>query len=217
VFLDEIAEIPLELQAKLLAVLERRSLRRVGSSQERRVPAWLIAATNRDVEAMVDEGSLRSDLYFRLNVLTLALPPLRERGDDAVLLAGHFAREVARRYGFDEPQLGADARRAIAAYPWPGNVRELSHVIERALLLCGGAALDAAALGLRTPEATTAAADLAALDDMTLEEIEQFMIRRALARCDDNVSEAARRLGITRMAMRYRMQKYGIASGAREQ
>jgi len=160
---------------------------------------------------------LRSDLYFRLNVLTLALPALRERGDDAVLLARHFAREVARRYGFAEPQISADAQRAIAAYRWPGNVRELSHVIERALLLCGGAALDAAALGLRTPEATSAAADLAVLDDMTLEEIEQFMIRRALARCDDNVSEAARRLGITRMAMRYRMQKYGIAAGAREE
>lgn len=216
VFLDEIAEIPLELQAKLLAVLERRSLRRVGSSQERRVSAWFIAATNRDVEAMVDEGSLRSDLYFRLNVLTLALPPLRERGDDALLLAAHFAREVARRYGLAEPEIGADARRAIGAYPWPGNVRELSHVIERALLLCGGGAIDASALGLRAPEATTAAADLAALDDMTLEEIEQFMIRRALARCDENVSEAARRLGITRMAMRYRMQKYGIAAGARE-
>ncbi|MEQ8660140.1 MAG: sigma 54-interacting transcriptional regulator, partial [Gammaproteobacteria bacterium] len=212
VFLDEIAEIPLELQAKLLAVLERRSLRRVGSSHERRVAAWFVAATNRDVEEMVAAGTLRADLYFRLNVLQLALPPLRERGDDAVLLAEHFVRATARRYGFGAVALDDDARRAIRAYAWPGNVRELAHVIERALLLRGGGALDAAALGLGATSAAAPREDLAALDEMTLEDVEQMLIRRALAHSTDNVSEAARRLGITRMAMRYRMQKYGIGA-----
>ncbi|MEQ8234710.1 MAG: sigma-54 dependent transcriptional regulator, partial [Gammaproteobacteria bacterium] len=164
VFLDEIAEIPLELQSKLLAVLERRSLRRVGSSHERRVAAWFVAATNRDVDEMVAAGTLRSDLYFRLNVLTLALPPLRERYDDAVLLAEHFLRETGRRYGFATATLDDAARRAIRAYEWPGNVRELAHVIERALLLRGGGVLDAAALGLGAAPSATPTADLAALD-----------------------------------------------------
>ncbi|MGR8920554.1 MAG: sigma-54-dependent transcriptional regulator [Gammaproteobacteria bacterium] len=211
VFLDEIGEIPLELQAKLLAVLERRTLRRIGSSHERATRAWFVAATNRDVDEMVASGTLRSDLYFRLNVLTIELPPLRERGGDAALLARSFADELARRYGIDGCELTADAVAALTRYPWPGNVRELSHVIERAVLLAGNGVIDAATLAL--PGGTAAApagAGLAALDDMTLEEVEKLMIERALAATGGNVSEAARRLGITRMAMRYRVQKYGL-------
>jgi len=211
VFLDEIAEIPLELQAKLLAVLERRTLRRVGSSQERRVDAWFIAATNRAVEEMVSAGHLRSDLYFRLNVLSLALPPLRARGDDTVLLAERFAADIARRYGMVQPTFDAGARHALLRYAWPGNVRELAHVVERAVLLAQGAEIGEGDLNL---QAVSAAApgqgDLTELDSLTLEEVEKLMIQRALAASADNVSEAARRLGLTRMAMRYRMQKHGI-------
>ena len=206
VFLDEIAEIPLELQAKLLAVLERRSLRRIGSSSERSTDAWFIAATNREVEEMVESGTLRSDLYFRLNVLTVSLPPLRERREDIVLLAEHFVGETARRYGLGEVALGADARRRLGEYEWPGNVRELSHVMERAVLLCQGDVIEASALAL--PGMSSGTGGLEALDDMTLEAVERLMIERALERSDGNVSEAARRLGITRMAMRYRLQKY---------
>jgi len=208
VFLDEIGELPLELQAKLLAVLERRSLRRLGSSAERHTAAWFIAATNRPVDAMVASGSLRSDLYFRLKVLAVELPPLRARGNDVLELAEHFAGEVARRYATGQPQLTTAARASLLAYGWPGNVRELSHVMERAVLLAGGAEIGAAALAL--PEVAPIPPAALLLDDMTLDQMERYMLARALERCADNVSEAARRLGITRMAMRYRMQKYGI-------
>lgn len=215
VFLDEIAEIPLELQAKLLAVLERRNLRRVGSSQERRVNAWFIAATNRAVEDMVASGDLRSDLYFRLNVLSLALPPLRERGEDIVVLAERFAAEIGRRYGVPTPRFSDSAKRALLAYGWPGNVRELSHVVERAVLLAQEEQVDARDLGLPAASVpSSASSELAVLDQMTLEEVEKLMIERALVMSGDNVSEAARRVGLTRMAMRYRMQKYGLRSSA---
>lgn len=211
VFLDEVGELPLELQAKLLAVLERRSLRRVGSSQERRIHAWFIAATNRDVERMVAEGTLRSDLYYRLNVLTLKLPPLRERVQDALVLAEHCARQVARRYGLPPCAFESSAREALLGYSWPGNVRELRHVIERALLLANGRTLTAENLLLpgRAPERTTApSAD--DLDDLTLAQAEKLLIERALRRTGNNVSEAARQLGITRMTMRYRMKQQGL-------
>ena len=209
VFLDEIGEIPHALQAKLLAVLERRSLRRIGSSHERRAQAWFIAATNRPVDELVAAGQLRSDLYYRLKVLTIELPPLRERGDDALVLARHFANEVGRRYGLAKVRLSPAAERRIRSYTWPGNVRELSHVLERAVLLSNDGAVDDHALALGA-EAPPAASTVASLDRMTLGEMESMMIKRALETSGDNVSEAARRLGITRMAMRYRMQKYGL-------
>ena len=159
VFLDEIGEIPLELQSKLLAVLERRMLRRVGSSQEHDIKAWFVAATNRDVEKMVADGTLRSDLYFRLNVMTLQLPPLRERGEDIFALTEHFGRDLSRRYGFGKFALDDSARRAIKEYAWPGNVRELRHVIERATLLCGGNTLSASDLMISSPEGAVVAAE----------------------------------------------------------
>ncbi len=209
-FLDEVGELPLELQAKLLAVLERRALRRVGSSQERRINAWFIAATNRDVERMVRDGTLRSDLYFRLNVMTLKLPPLRERAGDALLLAEHCARQIARRYGLADFALDSSARAALLAYPWPGNVRELRHVIERALLLANGGLLSAEALLLPGPAVAAVAEVSQDLFGMTLEQAEKFLIEQALRRTANNVSEAARQLGITRMTMRYRMKQHGL-------
>ncbi|MGR8949587.1 MAG: sigma-54-dependent transcriptional regulator [Gammaproteobacteria bacterium] len=218
VFLDEIGEIPLELQSKLLAVLERRMLRRVGSSQERATRAWFVAATNRDIEKMVAEGNLRSDLYFRLNVMTLRLPPLRDRGEDCLTLANYFGSEVSRRYGFEKFELDESAKRAVNAYAWPGNVRELRHVIERASLLSGGKTLSAADLMISknesllpndgNSEGLNNSAD--ALLRMTLDEAELLLIRSALDRNDGNVSAAARELGVTRMAMRYRMKKYDL-------
>ena len=207
-FLDEIGELPLELQAKLLAVLERRSLRRVGSSQERKMNAWFIAATNRDVERMVAEGTLRSDLYFRLNVLTLKLPPLRERGADVILIAEHSGRQLSRRYGLPTFELRPEARAALQTYPWPGNIRELWHVMERALLLANGAPVTAESLMLPGAAArvNSASPDLFGL---TLEHAEKMLIEDALRRTGDNVSEAARQLGVTRMTMRYRMKQHG--------
>jgi len=209
-FLDEIGELPLELQAKLLAVLERRVLRRVGSTQERPISAWFIAATNRDAEEMVRTGRLRPDLYFRLNVLTLKLPPLRDRGLDILLLANHFAGQTAHRYGLDPPKLLPDAQKALAAYPWPGNMRELKHLLERAVLLTGGGPIGAGALMLKEGGVLGSSGGEPAWESLTIEAAERRLIERALACTRNNVSEAARKLGMTRMALRYRMKKYGL-------
>ena len=212
VFLDEIAELPLDLQAKLLAVLERRSLRRVGSSQERKTRAWFIAATNRDVQAMVGEGAFRADLFYRLNVLTLQLPPLRERERDVLILARHFMHDIARRYGLAGVTLDATAEAALLAYDWPGNVRELRHVMERALLLAGGGRISADALLL--PGGSVAPpAPGPGFEGLTLEAAEKALLEQALQRAGNNVSEAARLLGITRMTMRYRMRQHGLGHG----
>ena len=212
VFLDEVAELPLDLQAKLLAVLERRSLRRVGSSQERKTQAWFVAATNRDVQGMVAEGTFRADLFYRLNVLTLQLPPLRERQGDVLVLARHFMHDIARRYGLSEVALEPSAEHALLAYGWPGNVRELRHVMERALLLAGGGRIGADALLLPGGSAVPPASG-PALADLTLEAAEKALLEQALQRAGNNVSEAARLLGITRMTMRYRMRQHGLGQG----
>ncbi len=211
VFLDEIGELPLELQTKLLAVLERRTLRRVGSSQERRTQAWFVAATNRDVERMVAEGTLRSDLYYRLNVLPLSLPPLRQRGEDMLLIAEQAGRQIARRYGIADFSLTPDARARLRSYHWPGNIRELRHLVERAILLSGGGPLGADDLLLPGgPPPADSTVSLDALSGLTLDAAEKLLIEHALRQTGNNVSEAARRLGVTRMAMRYRMKQHGI-------
>jgi DNA-binding NtrC family response regulator len=207
-FMDEIGEVPLDLQAKLLAVLERRTVRRVGTTQERAARAWFIAATNRDIQALVERGEFRADLFYRLNVISIQVPPLRERGADMLLLARHFAAQTAKRYGLPVPAISAAAERAISEYHWPGNVRELKHMIERAVLLSGGTELGSDAI----PRAGAVAADAPRTLDtgMTLDAAELALIKQALDRCDGNVSRAARELGITRMALRYRMKKYGL-------
>lgn len=210
-FLDEIAELPLELQAKLLAVLERRSVRALGSNRERPVGAWFIAATNRDPLEMVRCGQLRSDLYFRLNVMSLHLPPLHARGQDVILLAEYFVEKTAKRYGLKSLLLSRSARDALLRYSWPGNVREIKHLIERAALLSCNGEITQKSLMLpqSVPESATAAGS-EPWEQMTLDQAERRLIEKALQRCDHNVSEAARQLGATRMAMRYRMKKYGL-------
>ncbi len=213
VFLDEIGELPLELQAKLLAVLERRTLRRVGSTQERSVPAWIISATNRNPERMVEEGEMRSDLFFRLNVLSMVMPPLKDRDKDIVLLANHFANQTASRYGLNDIKITQDAEKELKKYHWPGNVRELKHLMERAVLLSTDGNISAEILMLNNHADgahLSTENGLADLTNLTLEEAERFMLESALDRTDNNVSEAARLLGVTRMAMRYRMQKHNL-------
>ncbi len=216
VFLNEIAELPLELQSKLLTVLERRAVRQVGSSRERKVPAWFIAATNRNLEEMVKQERFRADLFYRLKVLTLTMPPLRERGDDVILLARHFAGQTAQRYGLPEPELTPDLIESMCRYPWPGNVRELAHLVERAVLLSDGQKLTRSAMNLEGGQVTPHPSNASdALQDMTLEAAECQLIKQALERAQGNVSEAARRLGVTRMALRYRMQKHDISADDR--
>jgi DNA-binding NtrC family response regulator len=210
VFLDEIAELPLDLQAKLLNVIERRRVRRIGSTREHPVRAQFVAATNRDLQQMVASGAFRADLYYRLNVLTLTLPPLRARGDDIERLADNFASQTARRYGLPAARFSDDARGALRAYPWPGNVRELKHLVERAVMLCQTREITAADLGLSAAPASVAAISADPLQGLTLEQAERWLIQRTLQATGGNVSESARRLSVSRMALRYRMEKYDL-------
>jgi len=209
-FLDEIGELPLDLQAKLLTVIERRRVRRVGSVHERPIHARFVAASNRDLRQQVERGEFRSDLYFRLNVLTLSLPPLRERGADIHLLARHYAQQTAQRYRLAPPRFSDEALEALGHYAWPGNVRELKHLTERAVLLSGDVPLTAAAFALPPKREEDTQALPEGLRGVTLGDAERTLIQQALAESHGNISEAARRLGITRMTLRYRMEKYRI-------
>jgi len=210
-FLDEVAELPLELQVKLLNVLERRVVRRIGSTKEIVVSAHFVAATNRNLNKMVEEGTFRSDLYYRLNIVEIELPALRQRGNDISLLANYFIDKLARRYGLPHPQLTQEAISRLQSYSWPGNIRELQHVLERAVMLCHDGIIDVNSLpmngGTEIPSEGSLDFDF---EKMTLDEVEKVMIEAALNRTDGNVSRAARELGLTRMAMRYRMDKYKL-------
>jgi DNA-binding NtrC family response regulator len=194
-FLDEIANMPIAQQARLLRVLQTGELTPVGSSRQRKVDVRVLAATNADVVREATEGRFREDLLYRLNTVELRLPPLRDRREDIADLAAAFlARTKPQR------RLAAEAMEALLAHPWPGNVRELEHVIERASLLSTGDEIRVDDLMLR---AKTGAAPR--LEEMTLEEVERYLIERALAAQGGNVSEAARTLGLSRSALYRRL------------
>jgi DNA-binding NtrC family response regulator len=204
-FLDEIANVPPGLQSKLLRVVETGEFERVGSSRTRRVDVRILSATNADLHAEVASGRFRQDLLFRLNTIEIRMPPLRDRRPDIPPLAHHFLRLHAQRYrkrvtGFEHAAL-----EALLAHPWPGNVRELDHAVERAVLMTQGPQVRPADLGLRA-----AAEDSRRLDDMSLEEVETFLIKKALSRFDGNVSRAAEALGLSRSALYRRLQRYGL-------
>ncbi|NOQ80904.1 MAG: response regulator [Methylophaga sp.] len=209
-FLDEVGELPLTLQAKLLNVLERRVVRRLGATKELPISAHFVAATNRNLNEMVEEGTFRADLFFRLNMLELVLPPLRDRNSDIIILAEHFIDKTSRRYGLTAPLLSLDAASAIQGYSWPGNIRELQHVLERAIMLCRGDVITLDDLLLQGRPSTAASEPILHLEGMTLEEVEKYLIELSLQRTARNVSRSARELGLTRMAMRYRMDKYQL-------
>ena len=213
-FLDEIGELPLALQAKLLNVLERRMVRRIGSTKERPVPARFIAATNRDLHEMSLTGSFRQDLYYRLNVMSIAMPPLRERAADILMLAKHFAMQTSRRYGLATPVFSTDAIAMIKSYDWPGNVRELRHQVSRAMLLSQQGNITELDLALPMNrlllDANQHAANTMLNSQATLDEVERAVLLKVMAESDNNVSRAARKLGITRMTMRYRLEKHQL-------
>ncbi|MFD0930097.1 sigma-54-dependent transcriptional regulator [Methylophilus glucosoxydans] len=210
-FLDEIGELPLGLQAKLLNVLERRMVRRLGSTKERPVNARIIAATNRDLYQMSNEGRFRSDLYYRLNVITMKMPPLRDRGSDVLLLANYFRQLTEKRYALPHHEFSAAALMAMQTYHWPGNVRELRHQISRAVLMCTQSMISELDLGLPQVGMNQVASVLQGDSQVTLDDAEKAMLLNALEQSRNNVSKAARLLGITRMTMRYRMDKHGIS------
>lgn len=204
-FMDEIANIPLNQQAKLLRVIETGEFERVGSSKTLHANVRIISATNANLADEVAAGHFRQDLLFRLNTIEIPLPPLRDRREDIIPLANNFLRMHAQRYrkelvGFDET-----ARDRLLQHSFPGNVRELDHVIERAVLMARGSHLKAADLGL-----TTGGGESKGLEEMSLEEVEAFLIKKALARNHGNARKAAEALGLSRSAFYRRLQQYGL-------
>jgi len=208
IFLDEIGDMDLSLQAKLLRILESRIFKRVGGTRDISVDVRVIAATNRDLEERIREKGFREDLYYRLNVLPINIPPLRERREDIVPLAERFLTEFSRDLGKEVRRIDPDAARAMEEYPWPGNVRELRNIIERAMILTTGKSLGEGDLALkRAGEGVPLSGRVETLD---LEEMELRLIHEALARSRGNQSGAAKLLGISRDTLRYRMKKHGI-------
>jgi transcriptional regulator with AAA-type ATPase domain/tetratricopeptide (TPR) repeat protein len=211
IFLDEVGLLPLSLQAKLLKVLEERSVRRLGSTRSEPLDVSVVAATSEDLPGAVKAGRFRPDLYHRLAVVTLELPPLRARGRDVVLLAEHVLAHVCQDYGLPATALTEDARDALLAYDWPGNVRELGNVLERAALLAEEPRLTAARLGLPARSTAVAAPETRSVsgaggDD----EGERRHLTEALGATDWNLTRAASRLGIPRNTLRYRMERLGL-------
>ncbi|MEM7152237.1 MAG: sigma-54 dependent transcriptional regulator [Myxococcota bacterium] len=209
-FLDEIANMPMSQQTKLLRVLQTGEFHALGSSRVRRVDVRVIAATNADLAEEVREGRFRQDLLYRLNTVEIVVPPLRERGEDIVALAGTFLRRFTGRYRKKLEGLSSGAEAALREHDWPGNVRELEHAIERAVLLAEGPNIEPEDLALRMAAAPDAVAP--PLERMTLDEAEVFLIRRALARHQGNVSAAATDLGLSRSALYRRLQRHGLSS-----
>jgi len=204
-FLDEIANVSIGLQSKLLRVLETGEMERVGSSRTKKVDVRVISATNADLHREVEEGRFRQDLLFRLNTIEIHIPPLRDRREDTLALANFFLDKHAQRYrkalaGFDQ-----GAIQAMMEHRWPGNVRELNHVIERAVLMSGGTQIRALDLALRPSSGVSQK-----LEDMSLEDVEAHLIKKALDRFGGNVSAAAGALGLSRSALYRRLQRYNL-------
>jgi formate hydrogenlyase transcriptional activator len=211
-FLDEVGDIPLELQPKLLRVLQEQEFERLGGTKTIRVNVRLVAATNRDLAEMISDGRFRSDLYYRLNVFPIALPPLRERTDDIPRLVRHFTQVFARRMGRRIETIPSSVMDALARYPWPGNVRELQNVIERAVILCKGPTLHVPVADLQLVAAPATAPTAAA--SVTLTDAEREHIGRVLGETNwvlGGPKGAAARLGMKRSTLHWKMKKLGIS------
>lgn len=213
-FLDEIGDLDLGLQAKLLKLLEEKSVRRLGSLRDQKVDVRIVAATHRPIEQQVRDGRFRADLYFRLRIIEFALPPLRERGEDVLLLARHFLALHAARYGRGQMNFDAAAEAMLVRHSWPGNVRELRNLMEQAVLLCSGPLLTPDNLHLSPmacAENDGALSEAASKSGARLEDVERDMLRGALRQTGWNISQAARILDISRDTLRYRIDKYRLS------
>jgi two-component system, NtrC family, response regulator AtoC len=205
--LDEVTEMPLMAQAKLLRVLQEREFLRLGGTRPVEMNVRVIAATNRDLSSTVAQGKFRQDLYYRINVFDIRIPPLRERGQDILLLADSFLKECAQMKGCPPVQLTPGAEAALLAYRWPGNVRELRNVIERASILCEGPFIDTEHLSLLAVKE-----DMPPLASTDLGMLERQAITRALRQAGGNKARAAKQLGISRTQLYSRLRKYGVQS-----
>src|ERR1700689_4078630 len=213
VMLDEIGDVPGSIQVKLLRVLQEREFERLGSNKTQHTDVRVIAATNVDLRAALEQGTFREDLYYRLNVLPLNIPPLRDRKEDIPYLARFFVRKLAKDLGSRAESISDGAIERLMEYHWPGNVRELENAIERSLVLANGDVLEAADIRLDlAPKPRLGSADGFLPEGMTLDAYEQSIIREALHRANNNKSQAARLLGLTRNALRYRLSQMGIES-----
>lgn len=214
--LDEIGDMPLSAQAKLLRVIENREIIPVGGTRPIRVEARLIAATNADLRKRVYDRQFREDLFFRLNVLAIHLPPLRERRQDIVPLATAVLVRLARETGRDVPHLSSDAVDYLMQASWEGNIRELANALERAMIVARGPQLTAVDFpplySIRGGDHAPVSASTPPIDDMKLEDVEKTMLLRALDKSGHNLTRAAKLLGMGRGALRYRLEKYGIAT-----
>ena len=213
-FLDEIGELPLNLQVKLLRVLQEETIRRLGDSRDVKVDVRIIAATHRDLTAEVQAGRFREDLFYRINVLAIAIPPLRDRREDIALLIDHFIAKNNTRLGTQIRGLTAEARKLLFEYAWPGNVRELENTIERAMVLCDSDMLDVGDLPERIRDALDPVQVHLASGELsvkkTIHAIEQILIRRALQRTKGNRTRAAELLEMSHRALLYKIKDYRI-------
>lgn len=214
--LDEIGEMPLVLQAKLLRILQEREFERIGGHQTIKVDIRIIAATNRDLQAMVKEGTFREDLFYRLNVIHLILPPLRDRREDISLLANHFLQKFSSENQRDIIDIDPMAMSLLTAWSWPGNIRELSNVIERAVVMNSGPIIFSEDLPpqIRQPVCNAGEAKTAPVGERNLKEeikrVEKRIIMEVLEQQEGNRTRTALMLGISRRALMYKLEEYGI-------
>jgi len=207
IFLDEIGNLSLPLQAKLLSVLQNRTVTRLGESKERKINVRLITATNMPLNEMVAKNTFRQDLLFRINTVELMLPPLRQRGEDILLLADHFMQSFSNKYHKQIKRIHPKASELLLNYKWPGNVRELQHVLERAVIMADGNEIGDEDLQL-TPQRFSTTNTVP--DEMALEDMEKLMVQKAIDKHKGNISRAAAELGLTRAALYRRIEKFGI-------
>ncbi|MFN7989332.1 MAG: sigma 54-interacting transcriptional regulator [Thermoanaerobaculia bacterium] len=215
-FLDEAGETSPLVQAKLLRVLEAREFQRLGGTKVLKTDVRLVAATNRDLHAAIARGEFREDLFYRLSVFEIHLPPLRERPEDVLLLTERFLEDLARNVGRPAPGISREARELLLAYPWPGNVRELRNALERAVILCEGGLVQAEHLPIAVARSATARVASAATVELPpggldLDSLEKTLVAQALERAKNNRSRAAKLLGLTRAQLYTRLERYGLA------
>lgn len=211
-FLDEIGDVPASIQVKLLRVLQEKEFERLGGTKTHKVDVRLIAATNRDLRAALEEGTFREDLYYRLNVVAIDIPPLREHKEDIPALVKFFLEKFAKDTGSPMKTISPDAMKLLIDFQWPGNVRELENVIQRAVTLTDGPTLDVPDVHLDNRAQRGHGGNSFSLPEgMTLDQWEQETIREALKRANGNKSQAARMLGLSRNALRYRLSQMGVA------
>src|SRR6476659_7692974 len=212
-FLDEIGELDIALQAKLLRALQEKEIRRVGGTHEINVDVRVIAATNRDLRAMVSDGRFRDDLYYRINVLSIDVPPLRERREDIPVLIDYFVKKHTRNTSRLVRGLTAETRKLMMDYSWPGNVRQLESAIERAILLCEGDQITIDDLPLEVRQESRPVAEGAFKlppEGISFEDVERDLIMQAMEQTDYNITKSAKLLGLTFRTLQYRLEKFGI-------